>query len=465
MRKKFLIAFIFISTTTFSQQETANWYFGVHAGLDFTSGSPVAISSTTLVTNEGCASISDISGSLLFYTDGISVWNKNHQVMPNGVGLLGGSSSTQAALIVPQPGSANFYYIFTTDEFGGSNGFRYSIVDMNLQAGNGDITSKNVLVLNNVTEKLTAVKNANGVDYWVAIHEWGSDAFYVYSLTSTGFQTTPVISYAGIVHSLTVNQNTYGQMKFSSCGDKLALAAGYLDTIQILDFNTTSGVVSNAIALPLYAHVYGMELSGDGHLLYASTYDPSGTLVQFDLAAGNTAAIIASKTILSFTPDIYALQMASDGKIYACRSFSQFLGVISSPLVQGTGCNYIDNGIDLDPNFMGITSALGLPAFVQSDFRSEIFCIANSVDELNSGSTVIAFPNPFENNFVINFSAKNPASEINIYDALGKCIGTFPIAIDQKTFYFGSSLPTGIYFLCVKRDSGTERIKVMKALH
>jgi len=90
-------------------------------------------------------------------------------------------------------GSATLYYIFTLDEIGGPNGFRYSIVDMSLQGGNGGVTnSKNVLIQNTVTEKLTAVKKINGTDYWIAIHEWGTNAFYVYSLTSGGFQTTPV---------------------------------------------------------------------------------------------------------------------------------------------------------------------------------------------------------------------------------------------------------------------------------
>jgi hypothetical protein len=37
---------------------------------------------------EGCATISNSSGQLLFYTDGITVYNRNHQVMPNGTGLL-----------------------------------------------------------------------------------------------------------------------------------------------------------------------------------------------------------------------------------------------------------------------------------------------------------------------------------------------------------------------------------------
>lgn len=50
----------------FAQGETNFWYFGQNAGLDFTGGSPVAVTNGQLNINEGCASISDASGNLLF---------------------------------------------------------------------------------------------------------------------------------------------------------------------------------------------------------------------------------------------------------------------------------------------------------------------------------------------------------------------------------------------------------------
>lgn len=464
MKKKLLIVLLFSYSAVFSQSETANWYFGVHAGLHFTTTGPVVIPSNMLVTNEGTSSISDASGNLLFYTDGILVWNKNHLVMPNGSGLFGGISSTQSALIVPQPGSTTLYYIFTTDEFGGANGCRYSVVDMSLQAGTGDIDTslKNVPVLGNSTEKVTAVKQANGTDYWVAIHEWGSDAFYVYSLTAAGFQNNPVISNTGIVHSTTVNQNTYGQMKFSFCGDMLAAAVGYLDTVEVFDFDNSTGIVSNPLTLPLYAHVYGIEFSGDQHLLYVSTYDPSATLVQFDLTAGSAAAILASKTIISMTPDIYALQMAIDEKIYVCRSFSSFLGVINDPSVPGTGCNYADNGVDLDPNFLGNTSALGLPAFVQSNFRSEITCSPSAINEIIEQPAMNVYPNPFSTNCTIQFSEINHPSQIVIYDAVGKRADVIPVQANQNSFSLGKSLEPGIYFIVIRNEEGSDVIKIVK---
>jgi len=109
--------------------------------------------------------------------------------------------------------------------------------------------------------------------------------------------------------------------------------------------------------------------------------------------------------MLSATPDIYALQMASDKKIYVCRSFSPFLGVINDPSVPGTGCNYIDNGVDLDPNFMGNTSALGLPGFVQSNFRSEIVCSPSAVGTLNAENATAVFPTLSK--IILSFSCLN----------------------------------------------------------
>jgi urease alpha subunit len=106
--------FCFLSISSlFAQKEANIWYFGANAGLDFNSGTPVALLDGALDTIEGCATISDTDGNLLFYTDGITVFNKNHTIMLNGMGLNGDTSTTQSALIVPKPNDENTYYIFT----------------------------------------------------------------------------------------------------------------------------------------------------------------------------------------------------------------------------------------------------------------------------------------------------------------------------------------------------------------
>ena len=130
-----------------SQGEYNNWYFGNHAGVTFNSGSPVAVTNGALETTEGCSTISDATGNLLFHTDGMEVFDRNHNLMPNGAGLLGHSSSTQSGVIVPQPNSSNIYYVFTVDELQSNSSapLCYSIVDMTLNGGMGDVTtSKNI---------------------------------------------------------------------------------------------------------------------------------------------------------------------------------------------------------------------------------------------------------------------------------------------------------------------------------
>ena len=102
--KKIISAFFFIVCTfqSFAQGEANIWYFGENAGLDFNTGSVVAINNSQLNTREGCSSFSTSSGELLFYSDGTTIWNKNHTPMLNGIGLAGDASSSQSAMIIPK---------------------------------------------------------------------------------------------------------------------------------------------------------------------------------------------------------------------------------------------------------------------------------------------------------------------------------------------------------------------------
>lgn len=109
---------VVINTVSLAQKETNNWLFGDSAGLNFNPGVPVPVAGGQTNTVEGVSSISDANGDLLFYTDGRTVWNKNHEELENGNGLLGGSSSTQSVLIVKQPRTDSLYYVFTVMGYG-----------------------------------------------------------------------------------------------------------------------------------------------------------------------------------------------------------------------------------------------------------------------------------------------------------------------------------------------------------
>src|SRR5437868_1964390 len=114
------LGIVFNSPQTFAQKESYNWYFGANAGITFNTDPPTALTNGAINTTEGCSSISDDKGNLLFYTDGMTVWNKNHQVMDNGSGLNGDNRSTQSAVVIKLPESNSLYYIFTASEQGGN---------------------------------------------------------------------------------------------------------------------------------------------------------------------------------------------------------------------------------------------------------------------------------------------------------------------------------------------------------
>jgi len=373
-----ILIFFFVTSLAFSQQEASIWYFGTNAGIKFdNSGNVTVLTDGQINTSEGCATIADDNGNLLFYTDGITVWNRNHQIMPNGSGLMGNWSSSQSATIVPLPGSSSLYYIFTLDYEAHANGFRYSIVDMSLNGSLGDVTSsKNVLIYTPSNEKLSIVKHANNTDYWVVTHGWNNNAFYSYLLTSTGLSATPVTSNVGAITNGTT-ENVYGCMKISPDGKKIAICNSHIDA-EVLDFNSATGVVSNATilftgsGLKDSSFVYGAEFSPDSQLLYITNVGLyplfPRQLIQYNLS--NPANIVSSSQIIdsSMTPIGFpmGIQLAPNGKIYATEVIKDKLAVINYPNVIGTGCSFQMDVIDL----AGKQCQLGLPPFVSSFFNA-----------------------------------------------------------------------------------------------
>ncbi|WP_290697680.1 T9SS type B sorting domain-containing protein [Lacinutrix sp.] len=397
--KLFVIIFLVSFLTIQAQNEASIWYFGENAGLDFTSGIPVALTDGELNTFEGCSTISDANGQLLFYTDGITVWDKNHNIMPNGTDLLGDPSSTQSGIIVPKPNDPNIYYVFTVDLQAGNDGLRYSEVDLSLNSGNGDINeNKNILLSTPITEKISAVVHENGVDIWVITHEWNSANFLAYRITPTGINLTPVVSTTGTVHQGIVN-NTIGYLKFSPDGKRLALANTFNPTfVEIFDFDTATGLVSNPIPLstPFFttdAGPYGIEFSPSSELLYVTDVDflvGLSRIHQFDITLTNAVDIINSDTILFETTSVFgALQLALDCKIYVAVGDATFLGAIENPNIAGLGANYVHNAVDLN----GRLATFGLPTFIQSYFSISILfenvCLGTSSNFILNTCSII----------------------------------------------------------------------------
>ncbi len=272
--KKYLLLLAILGSVKYSVGQTTDkrtwtWYFGLQAAMQFTASNlpPVPLSTSAMYASEGSSTISDSAGNLLFYTDGLSVWSNNNAVMPNGTGLKGSSISAQSALLVPKPGSNSLFYLFTINNWTDpATELNYSVIDKSLNNGLGDIVTsqKNILVNANCREQLTAAYHANGQDIWILSHEFGSNNFVAYLLTSQGLNMTPVVSSAGAVND---GYNRYGYLKVSPFCNKIASALGGQGfitqdtTVQVCDFDNATGIVSNPVFLgdfTVIANAYGL---------------------------------------------------------------------------------------------------------------------------------------------------------------------------------------------------------------
>lgn len=379
MKRYLLLLISLINLPIYPQAgPNSNWYFGSNAGITFNSGSPVALTNGALLTTEGVATISDNSGNLLFYTNGVTVWNRNHVIMTNGNGLLGDQSSTQSAIIVQKPVSNNIYYIFCSDNDAGVNGITYSEVDMSLSGGLGSITiNKNIPLYAPSCEKLCAVRNCNNQDLWIISHDWNTNVFRCWSVDPIGVGNIQSWSTSGLIPS-GVTQGSYGQLKASSDGKKLAACyyglAGGINKIEIYDFNPSNGFVTNAQTISTELGIYGCEFSPNGKILYAGCNQ--GLLLQWNLCAGTISQIQSSRTIISNAgPFIGSLQIGPDGKIYVARNNTS-LSVINNPNIIGAGCDYQDLSVPL----AGRSSRMGLPNFASYYNQQITNIISNQID-------------------------------------------------------------------------------------
>lgn len=430
------IGFVFLllitSTFIFAQNEASFWYFGQNAGLRFDAedGTVTAVTNGQLNTLEGCTTISDTDGNLLFYSDGSTVWNRNHQVMLNGTGLRGDDSSTSSGLIVPKPQDPDFYYIFTVDEphhdntsnFPGSSandgvndGLMYSRVNIldDGSLGAVDAVEKNVpLVTYDTTdplqvelkcsEKITAVKADDCTSFWIITHF--ADTFYAFKIDENGVSPNPVTSTVGpYIPVEGYRRNALGYLKASPDGTKL-ISANFGEStvpagdagggIYLFDFDNDTGMVSNS--LELYSaqnnnSPYGVEFSAENRKAYATIgIGPGGNgasqVVQWDLESAdipNSLQVIHSSSTISAG----ALQLGIDRRIYRAQfSFSnttgsgRYLGVINNPEADGLATDYDEQGVLVDVGGLGLNrSRIGLPPFIQSLFNSQTDIIRNGI--------------------------------------------------------------------------------------
>ena len=382
MFRKIILIFLLMVQGMFAsaQGQFNNWFWSLGQRITFNTNPPTVIPTAASITSFGytTAVISSPTGVLLFYTDGKVIKDAAHNTMPNGT-LTGApntpvtySTGKQSALIVPDPGNSNRYYLFIAIYYNISGtvfkDLRYCIIDMTLNSGMGDVisTSKNVFLASDVDGQLTAVKQTGSNNFWILTHSNTTNNFNAFLLTPAGVSTTPVTTAIGPFNNSPTTYYYWGCMKTNPQGTRVARINPYYyvgnynnDSTELYNFNAATGVFSNFQLLTSgLTNNYnggwwnsGLEFSPNGSLLYRThnqyyTNSPIDTIIQYNLANNNAINFIPVVSPSYNTWGVFDLQLAPNGKIYLINdsinnSSISTMSVINQPNVVGLGCNYV----------------------------------------------------------------------------------------------------------------------------
>ena len=389
----FLFIFLFIFSQVFyAQNETNNWYFGGYSSLNFNNGQMSIQYGSSMTTPAGCSSISDKDGNLMFYTNGETVWNKNHEIMENGDGLNAEITNNQSSIIIPDPIDDNIYFILTTRISEGDGGIFYSKAEFSSENPLGVITDKNIVLTTSSTERITAVyspetNSVKAVGLGKINGFSDNPNFDTLFIINVGPVTSFANSYASVVNTIIIDEtfdSTLGPIKFSPNGQLLAI--GNPGKIHVYDVDILTNSVSfretfNTGGLGSLIPVEGLEFSPDSEIIY---FSGGGALKKYII---NTTEAFNEAIFIASAPDhkFGTLQLASNSKIYMASytdgapHYFDKLSVINTPE------NIDDIGLQINSiTFAGSYSTKGLPNFVTSYFKNRIIakddCFYNAID-------------------------------------------------------------------------------------
>jgi hypothetical protein len=385
----------------------------INAGLEYTQNN---------------ASICDYDGNLLFYSNGCAVANREHQIMPNGRDInegewfdifWGGDCSngypgTQNILALPDPGNINGYYLITTPRIHDVNGptfirdIQYSYIDMTLDGGLGDVTTKNEVFYNEkkiLGNYLTAVQHANGRDWWIVQPTQDSNQYLKFLIDPLGIHLYDDQFLGCNFHW---NASAAGTARFSPDGNKYAYFNGF-DQLKLFDFDRSTGQLSNLqeIFIDSLNNFSAIEFSPNGRFLYFSMIEKLFQLDFQKLESPNALVLIDEWNGAQdpFPTIFYLMQRGPDCRIYMCSTSStNTYHIINNPDEKGEACNFVQQGLSLPY----ISATANFPHFPNFRIDEEEVCDPTISSVFNIPvaiqSSLDIYPNPVDGIIHINSS-------------------------------------------------------------
>jgi gliding motility-associated-like protein len=370
------LALTFVSKTVYAQGENDNWCFNCsapHKGIHF-NGANATLYNTNVCGEAVTACISDEAGNLLFSVGGGFVWNANNQMMPNGDSIYGngiasnpdfyfscGSSfpnrETNIA-ILKSPVNHNQYYIIHTDRnCNVLNQAYYTVVDMTLQSGLGDVLpfQKNKLITGNISGGMLTVAKAATCDaYWIVLHKKDNSEYWVYKLDETGLSNQPVISSgiwnAGYAYGISMMNNTDDRIVNLINPLNNGQNPNATDFLETASFDNATGTLNNFMIIDSLPGTDNYAtFSPDDSKLYVTAPahfdDHNYNLYQYNLSLlPNAQAVKSSRYTLDSNHAYRIHRLTPDNRIFIpCNDSLNYFDVINTPNGLGVMCNLVAN--------------------------------------------------------------------------------------------------------------------------
>ncbi len=445
---------------------TANAYFEPNRTMEFSAS---------------VVNVTDSMGQLLFYSNGAWISNRNNAQMMNGDSLnpstytnsnyVYGLNLVNNIFSLKLPDCDSLFYLFhqTFDVNGPpwTLNCYFSVINMNLDNGNGAVIQKNQILLSDTLAiQMAACKHANGRDWWIILPEAYHPSYYVYLLTPNGIQYS----------SKQTIGNRYvfkaGQATFSRDGSLYAIYDSVND-LDVFDFDRCSGTFSNARHVAVYDSMNssGVTISPNNRFIYGS----SGLyLYQFDLQNLQNYQTFTWDSFRSPSFNLptvfYTQELMPDNKIYInTGNGTEFLHVINYPDSLGAACQLAQHSF-----------VLPTINFQSTPYYPNVFLgpvVGSICDSLSVGlpynivqsAGLRLNPNPASNQVWVNYQFPNNRDGwLEIYDPLGKLILKRRLywSTTQLLVYLNEIKSNGIYVAKVFDDTknyiSSERLIVIK---
>ena len=480
-----LIVFLLLTIQTHAQKFDYNWLMGYNSagGSDSSDGHwlattrlnfdsmPRQVIMEHLGMNfaESNIAISDSVANLLFYCNGVTIRNYLDQVVENGDSLrwgyllyylypdvyIHGEVYNQFLTVLSNPlrkGIYDLFYIFVDSVSAGSGDVVFSkllraTLDMNANNGRGLVTAKDLPVFKHEINgpAVTAVKHANGRDWWIVTARTGTNSLDILFYNGSNTLISTVQSAGGSIY-----HDEITSFRFSPDGSKFFLASSS-GVINIFDFDRCAGImtlresfVDTQIRDSSYWAPYQVEYSPNSRFAYVVCH---ARVFQFDMEANtiqNSKTVIASYAGFQgpFTQSYDNAQLGPDGKIYVGTDNSNwYYGVIDNPDGQGASCNFLDHNLAV-PTFV-----VGLPTY----------CNFRLGPLYGSGCDTLTGVNTLSNQEQILKVFPNPANDMATID-----YGFTDWSKGEVSLDISNELGQIVYAQTLPRYSGYQKIDISK---